>query len=172
MALAGALEQHPPLESTRAHNGKTGQDLFPPGAETGRHQYHLFRYVRKRTRFGDGLVQTDPAIKRLVLGTNERKPGIGVEMLACRISQPQRQIGKLWEPLGLFGVCNKTSRIDENFALIAARVKHIAARFGCKGHSPFLRQDAEAKKPTEFPVNIDPERRGIGRIVITIADAL
>src|SRR6266576_4659528 len=32
------LEQHPPLESARAHNGKTGQDLFPQGPEAGRHQ--------------------------------------------------------------------------------------------------------------------------------------
>src|SRR6202165_3000143 len=65
------LEQHPPLESTRAHNGKTGQELFPQVSDTGRHQCHLFQYVRKRTRVGDGLVQKDPAIKRLVLGTNE-----------------------------------------------------------------------------------------------------
>src|ERR1700688_1706640 len=35
------LEQHLPLESARAHNGKTGQDLFPPGAEIGRQQCHL-----------------------------------------------------------------------------------------------------------------------------------
>src|SRR5258708_16394563 len=118
MALAGAWEQNPPLESTRAHNGKTGQDLFPQGPETGRYQCNLFRYVRKRARFGEGLVKKDPAIKRLVPGTNEREPGIGVEILACQIGQPQRQIGEFRKSLGLFGVCDKTSRIDENFALI------------------------------------------------------
>ena len=88
--------------------------------------------VGKRTRFGDGLVQKDPAIKRLVPGTNERESGIGIEILACQIGQPQRQIGKLRKPLGFFGVCNKTSRIDENFALIEARVKNIAEQFGCE----------------------------------------
>src|SRR5882724_1629092 len=29
------LEQHPPLESARAHDGKAGQDLFPPAPEPG-----------------------------------------------------------------------------------------------------------------------------------------
>jgi len=115
-----ALKQHPPLESTRAHNRKTGQDLFPLGPETGRHQRHLFQDVGKRTRFGDSLVQKDPVIKRLVPGTNERESGIGVEILACEIGQPQRQVGKLRKPLGFLGVCNKTSRIDENLALIEA----------------------------------------------------
>ena len=40
-ARAGALEQHPPLESARAHNGKALEDLFPRAAEIGRHQGHL-----------------------------------------------------------------------------------------------------------------------------------
>ena len=93
--------------------------------------------VRKRTRFGNGLVQKDPAIKRLMLGTNERESGIGVEILARQIGQPQRQIGKLRKPLGFFGICNKTGRIDENLASIEARVKNIAEQIGRTGHPPF-----------------------------------
>src|SRR4030088_2834955 len=55
------LEQHPPLESTRAHNGKTGQDLFAPAPKIGRQQCHLWQKAWKRTRFGDDLVHEDPA---------------------------------------------------------------------------------------------------------------
>ena len=130
------------------------------------------RCVRKRARFGDGLVQKDPAIKRLMLGTNERKPGIGIEIFACQKDQPHRQIGKLRKPLGFFRVCDKTSRIDENLALIEARMKNIAEQLGRIGHPPFRRQHVEAERTAEFSVNIDSERPGIGRIVITIADAL
>ncbi len=82
-------------------------------------------------------MQKDPAIKRLMLGTNERKPGIGIEIFTCQIGQPHRQIGKLGETLGLFGVCDKTSRIDENLASIEAGVKNIAEQFGRIGHPPF-----------------------------------
>src|SRR5882672_10720661 len=31
LALAGALEQHPPFEGARAHDGKPGHDVFPHG---------------------------------------------------------------------------------------------------------------------------------------------
>ena len=90
----------------------------------------FWQQARKRTRFGDDLGHEDPAIERLVLGTNEREPGIGVEMLACHIGQPHRQIGQLREPPGFFRICSKTKRIDENFALIEARVKNIAEQVG------------------------------------------
>ena len=131
------LEQHPPLESARSQNRKPGQDPFPQGPEIGRHQRHPCQCVRERARFGDGLVQKDPAIKRLMRGANDRKPGIGVEILAREVSQPQRQIGKLGKPLGLFRVCDKTSRIDENLAFIETRVKDIAEQLGRIGHAPF-----------------------------------
>ena len=152
--------------------GKTGQALSRTIRKIGRHQCHLFRDVRKRTRLGDGLVQKDPAIKRLMLGANERKSGIGIEIFTRQKDQPHRQIGKLRKTLGLFGVCDKTSRIDEDFALIEARVKNIAKQLGGIGRPPFRRQDVETDRATEFSVNIDSERQGIGRIVVTIADSL
>ncbi len=77
-----------------------------------------------------GLVQKDPAIKRLVIGTHHRQPRIGIEMLACQIGQPQRHIGKFWKPLGFFRICSKTSRIDENLAPIEATMENIAEQFG------------------------------------------
>ncbi len=70
-------------------------------------------------------------------GTNEREPGIGIEIFTCQKDQPHRQIGKLWKTLGFFRVCNKTGRIDENLAFIEARVKNIAKQFGRTGHPPF-----------------------------------
>ncbi len=66
----------------------------------------------------DRLVQKDPAIERLMIGAHHRKPGIGIEMIACHIAQPHRQIGKLRKPLRFFGVCDKTSRIDEDLPSI------------------------------------------------------
>ena len=90
----------------------------------------LDKSVRKQARLGDGLVQKDPAIKRLMLGTNQRKPDIGIEILAGQIGQPQRQIGKFRKPLGFFGIGDETGRIDENLALVEARVKDIAEQFG------------------------------------------
>src|SRR5215469_15990636 len=41
LALVGAVEQHPPLERVRSHDGKARQDLFPDLREIGRHQDHL-----------------------------------------------------------------------------------------------------------------------------------
>ena len=100
---ATAVKQHPPFERARAHNGKTRQYLFPNIPEIGRHQYDLLRMpARKRARFGDGLVQKDAAIKRLVIGTHHRKPGIGIEIIARQIGQPHRQIGQFRKPLGFF----------------------------------------------------------------------
>src|SRR3981189_2603880 len=51
------LEQHAPLERTRAHDGKPGHDVFPHSPEIGRHQCHLCQCVWKRARFGNGLVE-------------------------------------------------------------------------------------------------------------------
>jgi len=84
----------------------------------------------KRARFGDGLGQKDTAIERLVIGTHHREPGIGIEMIACQIAQPHRQIRELLKPLTFFRVCSKTSRIDENFASIEATMQNIAEQFG------------------------------------------
>ena len=66
-----------------------------------------------------------------------RKPGIGIEMIACQIGQPQRHIGKLWKLLGFFGVSRKTRGIDENLAPIEAAIENIAKQLGCIGHPPF-----------------------------------
>jgi hypothetical protein len=93
-------------------------------------------------------------------------------MLACHIGQPKRQIGKLREPPRFFGVCSKTKRIDENLALIEARVKNIGEQVGCTGDPTFRRQDVEAERTAEFSVDIDSEHPGVGRIIVTIADAL
>src|SRR5206468_11965933 len=82
MLLAGALEQHLPLASSRTHDREAGQYLFPDGPEIARHQCDLLLDDRNRTRPGDGLLQEHPAIKRLMLGTHEREPGISVEIFA------------------------------------------------------------------------------------------
>ena len=86
--------------------------------------------TRKRTRFRDWFVQKNPAIKCLVIGTHHREPRIGIEILACHIGEPQRQIRKLRKPLGFFDVCGQARRIDENFASIEPTMENIAVQFG------------------------------------------
>ena len=44
----------------------------------------------KQARLAPGLVQEHAAIERLMLGTHDRQPEIGVEMFAGHIGQPQR----------------------------------------------------------------------------------
>ena len=107
-----------------------------------------------------------------MIGTHHREPGIGIEMIACQIAQPHRQIRELWKPLSFLRVCHETSRIDENFASIEARMENIAEQFSCIGQPPFRRQDVEAERTTEFAVDKYAEDPDVGRIVITIADAL
>jgi hypothetical protein len=173
LARAAPFEQHAPLESAGAHDGKTRQDLFPLVADIRRHQDRLFcRPAWKPARLGrNGLVQEDAAIKRLMVGTDHGKPGIGIEMIACDKRQPHRQIGQLRKALVLFGISNEPTWIDKNLASVEARMQDIAEHFGRIGRPPFRRQDVDTNGTTKFPVNVDPEIPGIGRFVEAIGDA-
>ena len=106
-----------------------------------------------------------------MLGTDDRKPDIGVEVLARHIGQPHRHIGQLRKPLGLVGIGDEARRIDDDLAAVEPGVKNIAEYFGRAGVPPFRRQHADADRTAEFPVNIDAEGPGIGQIVVAIGDA-
>src|SRR5437763_665586 len=84
---------------------------------------------KARARFGDALMQERARVEWLVSGTHHRKARIGIEILASQIGQTQGQIGKLWKPLGFFGICSKPRRIDENLAPVETPMENIAIQF-------------------------------------------
>jgi hypothetical protein len=71
----------------------------------------------------------------------------------------------------LIGVRNKTHWIDENLALVETRMKYIAKYFARDGCPPFLCQNIDADRTAEISININSERPGIGRFVVTIKEA-
>src|ERR1700733_15264326 len=100
-----AVKQLLSLEYGRSHDGETRQNPFPEFPEVGRHQDNLLRMpTRKSARFADRLVEEDAAIKSLMIGADHCQARIRIEMVACKIGQPQRHIRQFREKLGCFGV--------------------------------------------------------------------
>ena len=134
-ARAGALEQHPPLERGRSHHRIALEDLFLHRRKIRRHQSDRLEQAREHAGFGDGFVQEHAAIERLVLGTHDRQPEIGVEIFASHIGQPQRQIGQFREPLDLVRVGDETRGIDDDLAPIEPGIQNFAECL-CRTGSP------------------------------------
>ncbi len=85
-----------------------------PGNSRGSHQVSL---------------QKDPAIKRLMFGTNNRQPGIGIEMVACQSAQPNRHIGKFREIAVPFRGPRQSELDRRKLVLDRARDEEIAKQF-------------------------------------------
>src|SRR5581483_3449267 len=117
------LEQHAPLKRVRTHDRKASYDAFPNGPVIAGHQCDLPQDVRKRTRFGDGLLQEHPTVERLMLGPNEAETRNRVAILAGQIAEPHCQIRESRKTLVRLRIGDEACRIDEALAAIEARVE-------------------------------------------------
>ncbi len=78
-------------------------------------------------------MQEDAAIERLVLGADDGKAKIGIEVFAGHVGQPQRHIGQFRKALHLVRIGDETRGVDDDLALIELRKQDLAKSLGRAG---------------------------------------
>jgi hypothetical protein len=75
-------------------------------------------------------MQEYAAVKRLMLGADNRKTEVGIEIFASHIGQAQRDVRQLRKPLGLVGIGDEPGGIDDDLAAIEPRPQKLAEHLG------------------------------------------
>lgn len=98
------------------------------GRKIRRHQSNRLEQAREQPRLGNGFMQEDAAIKRLMLGAHDRQSEIGVRIFARHIGQAERHIGQFGQPPRLVGIGNKSRSIDNDLAAVEPGQQNFTER--------------------------------------------
>src|SRR5882757_1770406 len=171
LALASALEQHPPLKRARTHEREALEHPLSNLVIIGRHQSNRLEQPGKQYRFAQRLLQKNFPVEGPVLGANAGKAAIGIEMAACDIAEPHGHVRQFRENPRLVRIGYKARWVDDDFAPVEKRMQYIAEHVRGRRAPPLCAKNADANRTVEFTAIIDAEREVVRLIVVAIGDA-